>query len=127
MIMTMKYLQLNDIDCYTRAFSLSNYIWEIIKTWDWFAKRTMGCQFTEAIDSIPANIAEGFGRYSKKDKIKFYYYSLGSIKESLDWNQKAKVRKLIDNKQHGYILSELQILPKEIRQLIQYTNSKLKI
>ncbi|MCK4639103.1 MAG: four helix bundle protein, partial [Bacteroidales bacterium] len=26
----------------------------------------------EAADSISANIAEGFGRYHKKDKIKFY-------------------------------------------------------
>lgn len=67
-----KYLQLNDISSYKRAFILSNYVWNIVITWDWFVKRTVGVQFVSAIDSISANIAEGFGRYGKKDKIKFY-------------------------------------------------------
>ncbi|MBA4411197.1 MAG: four helix bundle protein [Bacteroidota bacterium] len=48
------------------------------------AQKTIGAQFIEAADSISANIAEGFGRYHKKDKIKFYYYSRGSTFESTD-------------------------------------------
>lgn len=124
--MTDKYLQLNDLDCYKSSLALSNYVWEIVIKWDWFAKKTVGVQFVTAIDSISANIAEGFGRYSKKDKIKFYRYSLGSIKESLDWNQKSKTRKLLTDNQYQHILNELQKLPKEIYQLIQFTNRKLK-
>lgn len=122
----MKYLQLNDISCYKRALSLSNYVWDIVMKWDWFAKKTVGVQFVTAIDSNSANIAEGFGRFGKKDKIKFYYYSFGSVKESLDWNEKAKIRKLLTDKQYSYILKALQILPKEIHQLIKFTNEKLK-
>lgn len=122
----MKYLQLNDISCYKRALSLSNYVWDIVIKWDWFAKKTVGVQFVSAIDSNSANIAEGFGRFGKKDKIKFYYYSFGSVKESLDWNEKAKMRKLLTDEQYKYILKELQILPKEIHQLIRFTNEKLK-
>ena len=38
--MEKKYLQLNDIDAYKTAFNLSNYVWEIVVKWDWFAKRT---------------------------------------------------------------------------------------
>ena len=123
----MKYLQLNDIDCYKRALSLSTYVWNLVSEWDWFAKKTVGIQFVTAIDSISANIAEGFGRYGKKDKVKFYYYSFGSAKESLDWNEKSKIRKLISKKEYDHILNELQILPKEIYQLINFTNDKLKI
>lgn len=122
----MRYLQLNDIDCYKKALLLSNYVWDIVITWDWFSKKTVGAQFVTAIDSISANIAEGFGRYGKKDKIKFYYYSFGSAKESLDWNEKSRIRKLIIDKQYQYILKELQELPKEIHQLIKFTNDKLK-
>lgn len=124
--MTMRYLQLNDIDSYKKALSLSQYIWDIVIIWDWFQKKTIGVQFVTAIDSISANIAEGFGRYGKKDKIKFYYYSFGSVKESLDWNEKCKNRKLISDKDYNYILEELQSSPKEIHQLIKFTNSKLK-
>ena len=121
-----KYLQLNDIGCYKRAFLLSNYVWDIVIKWNWFAQRTVGVQFVTAIDSIPANIAEGFGRYSKKDKIKFYYYSFGSVKESFDWNEKSNIRKLLTKKQYEHILNELQALPKEIHQLIKFTMEKLK-
>lgn len=122
----VKYLQLNDIDCYKRALRLSTYVWNIVISWEWFAKKTVGSQFVEAIDSISANIAEGFGRYGKKDKIKFYYYSFGSVKEGLDWNEKSKTRKLLSGEQYGHILSELQALPKEIHQLVKFTNDKLK-
>ena len=122
----MEYLQLNKIDCYKRALILSNYVWNIVKYWQWFEKKTIGCQFVTAVDSISANIAEGFGRYNKKDKIKFYYYSFGSLKESLDWNQKAIIRKLLLIEEYKHILNELTLLPKQIHQLIQYTNQKLK-
>lgn len=122
----MNYLQLNNIDCYKRALKLSNYTWEIVTGWDYFAKQTVGTQFVTAIDSISANIAEGFGRYNKKDKVKFYYYSLGSLKESLDWNEKSKVRKLLRKEEYEHILSDLQALPKELYQLINFTLEKLK-
>jgi len=122
----MKYLQLNDIGCYKRALALSNYAWNIVIKWEWFAKRTVGVQFVTAIDSISANIAEGFGRYGKKDKVKFYHYSFGSVKEGLDWNEKSKIRNLITAEQYEHILNELQIFPKEIHHLIKFTNEKLK-
>lgn len=122
----MKYLQLNDIDCYKKALNLSNYVWEIVITWSWFVQKTVGVQFVTAIDSISANIAEGFGRYGKKDKTRFYYYSFGSVKESLDWNEKSKIRKLLTREQYEHILEKLQILPKEIHQLIKFTNERLK-
>jgi len=122
----MKYLQLNDIDSYKRAFALADYVWKCVVTWDWFAKKTVGIQFITAADSTSANIAEGFGRFGKKDKIKFYYYSYGSVKECLDWNEKAKKRDLLTEDQYKYIFIELQALPKEIHQLIKFTNEKLE-
>lgn len=89
--MEKKFIQLNDIDAYKIAFNLSNEVWQIVIKWDFFARDTIGKQFARSIDSISANIAEGFGRFSKKDKIKFYRISLGSLKESLDWNEKSKI------------------------------------
>lgn len=122
-----KYLKLNDISAYKIAFELSNYVWEIVVKWDYFAKKTIGTQFVEAVDSISANIAEGFGRYHKKDKIKFYRYSFGSLKECFDWNEKSKVRKLLKPQEYDHIFHELDRLPLEINSLIKYTNEKLRI
>ena len=105
--MERKFLKLNDIDAYKTAFNLSNQIWEVVISWNLFAKDTVGKQFVRSADSISANIAEGFGRYSKKDKINFYRYSLGSVKETLDWNEKSKARKLISEDEYKKLFSEL--------------------
>lgn len=123
---TKKFLKLSDIECYRIAFHLSNYVWEIVAKWCGFAKNTVGEQFVTAVDSVSANIAERFGRYGKKDKIKFYRYAQGSMQECFDWNQKSKVRKLLNESEYEYVFSELQKLPKAINSLILYTNQKLK-
>ena len=124
--MAEKYLKLNDIDAYKISFHLSNYVWNVVLRWDNFHKRTVGEQFITSIDSISANIAEGFGRYFKKDKIKFYWYSSGSVKEGFDWNEKSKIRQLLSKEQYEHIINELQRLPEAINRLIKYTNLKLE-
>ena len=122
-----KFLKLNDITAYKIAFKLSNHVWDIVIKWDYFDKNTVGKQFARAVDSISANIAEGFGRYSKKDKIKFFRYSYGSLYESLDWNEKSHIRKLLNEEEYSFIFSELIKLPKSINSLISYTSKKLKV
>ena len=122
-----RYLQLKDIEAYRVAFHLSNYVWNIVVKWDFLARNSIGLQFVKSVDSVSANIAEGFGRFYKKDKINFYRYSKGSVLESLDWNQKAKVRNLVLEKEYEYIFKELSKLPKCINSLITFTDEKLTI
>lgn len=122
---TKRFLKLSDVEGYKIAFHLSNYVWDIIAHWDHFARVTIGAQFVRSVDSISANLAEGFGRYGKKDKIRFYRIALSSVLESLDWNQKTKVRKLMKQEQYNYIFSELMKLPKSINTQIKVTNDKL--
>lgn len=120
-----KYLKLEDLSSYSISSGLSDQVWDAVSNWDWFSKKTFADQFIRSVDSISANIAEGFGRYNKKDKIKFYRYSMGSQKESLDWLQKAYCRDLINKGNYDYIFLELEKLPREINHLIKYTNEKL--
>ncbi len=122
----INYLKLNDIEAYKVSFYLSNYVWTIVVTCDYLSKDTVGKQFIRAIDSISANIAEGFGRYNKKDKVKFYRYAMGSVKECLDWNEKSRIRELLSMEQYNYIFGRLDQMPKLINQLIKYTNIHLK-
>lgn len=124
--MYKKYLQLNNAECYKTAFLLSNFVWEIVKGRNRFSMDTVGRQFVRAVDSISANVAEGFGRYGKTDRTNFYRYAYGSVKESLDWNEKSKLRKLLTDQQYVHIFSALDRLPKFINQLIKYTNLTLE-
>lgn len=83
-------------------------------------------QYVRSVDSIAGNLAEGFGRYHKKDKEKFYYNSRGSAYESIHWTERAWARKLISKKAYDLIIEQLTNLPKEINWLIKITEEKLK-
>ncbi len=121
-----KYLDLDDISAYKRSFEFSNYIWNIVVEWSNFEKFTIGKQLIQAADSISSNIAEGFHRYHKKDKVHFYYFSKGSVGECKDWVEKAWARKLLSKEDYNYIKRELSDLPREINSLIKFTYQKLK-
>ena len=120
------YLSIDKIYAYNRSFDLSNKIWDIVNNWESFAKFTIGKQLVNSADSISANIAEGFGRYHKKDKIKFYRYSNGSLLEAIDSIKESEIRGLISKEQFDYLMDNFNALPKELNQLISYTNIKLK-
>ena len=66
-----KYLNLEDISAYKITFELSNYVWDIVSKWNYFAKATVGKQFVEAVDSISANISEGLGDSLKRKRLIF--------------------------------------------------------
>ena len=125
--MEKRFLQLNDLTSYKTAFSFANIVWDIVIKWDYFARDTIGKQFVNAADSISANIAEGFGRYHKKDKVKFYYYGLGSVKECTDWLNKAKIRNLLPEELFISLNDMIERLPREVHQLIKFTNERLSV
>ena len=57
---------------------------EIYKITSFFPKEELyglTSQIKRAIISVTSNLAEGFVRHSKKEKVQFYYVSLGSITE----------------------------------------------
>ncbi len=63
----------------SHMFVLSVY--EITKTFPQSEQFGLTSQLRRAASSITANIAEGYGRYHFKDKIRFYHQSRGSNTE----------------------------------------------
>ena len=45
----------------------------------------LSSQLYDALGSVGANICEGYGRGSARDRVRFYEYSLGSARESRHW------------------------------------------
>lgn len=93
------YLSIDKIEAYKKALTFSNLLWDEVIKFDYFEKNSVSLQLVRAADSVSANIAEGFGRYHKKDKIKFYQYAKGSALECYDWLLKCKHRKLLNESQ----------------------------
>ena len=83
----------------------------------------MGSQWIRAIDSIGANIAEGYGRYHYKDKIKFYYNARGSLWEGKHWLLLLYKRMLISEEDFQKNLSILNAMGKQLNAFISTTGS----
>jgi four helix bundle protein len=66
--------------------------------WEYFAKNTGGKQFVQAADSVGANIAEGAGRGTHKDNMRFVRIARGSLNESKCWLRRACQRNPIEGK-----------------------------
>jgi four helix bundle protein len=45
----------------------------------------LAAQLYAGAGSIKVNIAEGYSRSSGADRVRFYEYSLGSVRESMEW------------------------------------------
>jgi four helix bundle protein len=88
-------MDLDDLEVYKLAQKLSEEAWKIYETLDRETKRLIGYQFVQAIDSIGANIAEGFGRFHFLDKNKFNYNARGSLFEARHWLTLLMTRKKI--------------------------------
>jgi len=56
-------MKLDELQVYQLSMELGERIWKIVMKWDYFAKDTIGKQSVRAVDSIPANLSEGYGRY----------------------------------------------------------------
>jgi four helix bundle protein len=85
-----------DLRVYELSELLTDEIWKIVFTWDYFARDTVGKQLVRAVDSIGANIAEGCGRWNYKDNSRFIKISRGSLYETKHWLRRAYKRNLLE-------------------------------
>lgn len=113
----MSYIPLNQIKVYQLSCEYSDKSWVIYKNLNWQDKKIIGDQWITSVDSIGANIAEGYGRYHYLDKIKFYYNARGSLFESKHWLDLLFKR--------GFVKKEKYIKLTEIYKLIQYCLNQL--
>jgi four helix bundle protein len=112
-------MKLEELQVYNLAMDVAERIWSIVIEWDYFIKKTVGGQFVEAIDSVAANLSEGFGRYFYKENKQFCYYSRGSLFESKTWLRKSFNRKLIDEKTYLELSQELETIGVKLNNYIK--------
>ncbi|MFH1456690.1 MAG: four helix bundle protein [Patescibacteria group bacterium] len=91
----MTYIPLDKLKIYQLSVRYGQEAWIKYELLDWHFKKIIGDQFIRSVDSVGANIAEGYGRYHYLDKIKFYYNSRGSLFESKHWLDRLLERKMI--------------------------------
>ena len=98
------------LQVYKLAEDLADGIWDVVRTWDYLAKNTVGKQMIRAADSIGSNIAEGTGRGTLEDNRRFIRMARGSLYETQHWLRRAYKRSLLEKQQVALlkpIVSEL--------------------
>lgn len=115
-----KYLPVEQLEVFKRFEVVADWTGETVSHWSVLAQKTIGEQFARAIDSVGANLAEGDGRGSDRDALKFFYYARGSAWEAQVWLKRAIKRKLVDEKQGEQMLHECELGCQQLNSLIQY-------
>jgi four helix bundle protein len=103
-------MKLEELRVYNLANEAGEKVWIIVAKWDYFAKSTVGKQWVRAVDSMAANLSEGFGRYHYKETRQFGYYSRGSLFESKTWLTKAHKRKLVSDDEYANLMQDLNTI-----------------
>jgi four helix bundle protein len=99
-----------ELDVYRLAEQLSGLVWDAYDGWTVKAQCTMGHQVIRSADSIAANLAEGYGRFTTADRKRFYIYARGSLEETKAWLRKAIRRRVIQGEeieQYKALIDEL--------------------
>jgi four helix bundle protein len=102
-------MRLDDLRVYQLSMTLGEDVWNIVIKWDYFSKDTIGKQLVKAVDSVAANIAEGFGRYHFKEAKNFSYYSRGSLYETKTWLTKAHNRGLMNKEDFQNFINNINL------------------
>lgn len=75
-----------DIIAWQKAHEYCLYVYKIANGFPDFEKYGLKSQFTRAAMSIASNIAEGYGKLSQSDKLRFFNIAQGSLDECRNYN-----------------------------------------
>ncbi|EKD86691.1 MAG: S23 ribosomal protein [uncultured bacterium] len=77
----MKIVEFTDLIVWQKTHVLVLEIYKITRTFPPFERFGLASQMQRAVVSITSNLAEGFARRTKKEKLQFYYTALSSLSE----------------------------------------------
>jgi four helix bundle protein len=120
-------MDLKDLEVYRLAREASHDAWGIYQGLEWQMKKIVGDQFITAVDSIGANIAEGFGRYHYLDRNKFNYNARGSLLEALHWLDLLSERECVDPDRYTHLEQKLRRLMVKLNNFIVATKERKKL
>jgi len=102
---------------------------EIYKVTDHFPKEEsfgLTSQIRRCAVSITSNVAEGFSRKTYKEKVNFYYISLGSVTELQNQLLIARDLRYISKEEFYYIAEKSVVISKLINGLIKSSRKKIR-
>ncbi len=117
---------LEGLRIYELAERLADEVWEEVTQWKPFPRQTVGSQLVDAVDSVGANIAEGYGRFHYRDNRQFQFYARGSLQEAGYWLRRAVKRKLIAGSRYQELVAKIGELAPQLNAYIRTLERKAR-
>lgn len=115
-----------DLRTWREGHRLLLEIYQVIEKFPKDEKYILSSQLCRAALSIPANIAEGMGRATPKDLIRFLVQARGSLHEVLNYLQVALDRKYITQEEFNRLNNDYNGLNAGINSHIESLNPYVK-
>ncbi len=103
-----------DIIAWQKAYDYCLYVYKISVNFPEFERFGLRSQFTRAAVSITANIAEGYKKLSKQDKLRFLNISQGSLEECRNYNLLSRDLGYINAEEYNSLEEKIEITSKFI-------------
>lgn len=113
-----------DLNAWKEAHKLVVMIYRITRSFPKEETYSLIDQMKRCSVSITSNIAEGFSRQSKKEKIQFYYVSKGSLTELQNQLLVAKDVDYLENSEFKSIAEQTVLVHKLMNGLIKSAGNK---
>src|SRR3989344_1024059 len=98
-----------DLNAWQEGHKLVLLIYKVTKRFPREETYSLTDQIRRAASSITANIAEGFGRQTYKEKLQFYYISKGSLSEAKNFLFIARDVDYLNKTEFDSIIEQLSI------------------
>jgi len=106
------------LEVWNKAMELSEAIYKATLTFPTHEQFGLTSQIRRAAVSIPANIAEGKGRYHKKEFVQFLYNARGSLYETITLLRIALSLQYLSREQYQQLLQLTQVIMSKLSGLI---------
>lgn len=118
--MKKKITRFEDMTVWQDAQELAVMIYQITKLFPKDELYSLTNQIRRSGSSVSANIAEGFGRASDKDKSHFYHISLGSLLETKNFVYLASRLEYIRQEKSDRLIEKTDQIHRQISAILKY-------
>lgn len=112
------------LDVWHKAMELTAVVYQAIRAFPTQEQFGLTSQIRRAAVSIPVNIAEGKGRYSKKEYVQFLYNARGSLYETVTLLKLALKLQYLSEETYQNIFQLVEIVMRKLSGLINYLKGK---
>jgi len=114
-----------DLEVFQRSHHLAVQIYRLIRDFPSAERFRLTDQLCRAAMSVPANIAEGYGRFHRKDLTRFLYISRGSAEETRYFLLLARDLGYLDAQQCQALRDEYTEVTRMLNGLVSYHRRQL--